>query len=196
MAKKKKVIEDVKKATRAEVTAKLKEAYPTAGSDVEAGWRSLNQQPNRNLDITTQKRMQDIAFYLYDSNPMAHRILELTKDVVIGDGYKFKAEDEAVQEILNNFWNDPDNNWDMKQDTKALELGLWGEQCYPVNVNKHNGHVKLGYLDPGLISQVKTARGNPENLTQVLYRIGKYAQKVRSLDIIKVNNDPRFCFKI
>ena len=191
MAKKKKVIEEVKKATRAEVVTKLKEAYPTAGSDVEAGWRSLNQQPNRNLDITTQKRMQDIAFYLYDSNPMAHRILELTKDFVIGDGYKFKAEDEAVQEILNNFWNDPDNNWDMKQDTKALELGLWGEQCYPVNVNKHNGHVKLGYLDPGLISQVKTARGNPENLTQVLYRIGKYAQKVRSLDIIKVNNDPR-----
>jgi len=192
MAKRKKATKVIKSMTkRDEFLAKIKESWPSVGSDSDYGWTSLNKSAIRDLDITTQKRMQEIAFYLYDSNPMAHRILELTKDFVIGDGFKFKAEDESVKDVLDKFWNDADNNWNMKQDTKALELGLWGEQCYPVQVNQHNGHVKLGYLDPGLISKVKMARGNPENMTKVYYRTGKYAQKERVLDIIRTNNDAR-----
>ncbi len=155
------------------------------------GWTSLTKTIERDLSSTTQERMQQIAFYLYDSNPMAHRILELTKDFVIGDGYRFRAEAEEVQEVLDDFWNDYDNNWSMKQDTKVLELGLWGEQCYPVQINKHTGHVKLGYLDPGLILKVKQARGNPEKLTDVIYRSGKYARKERGLSIIASDNDPK-----
>jgi len=195
MARKKKVsVEDVKvESKRDDFIARMKETWPMVGANSaeDFGWTSLTKTIERDLSSTTQERMQEIAFYLYDSNPIAHRILELTKDFVVGDGYRFKAEDENVQEVLENFWNDPDNDWNMKQDTKVLELGLWGEQCYPVQVNKHNGHVKLGYLDPGLILKVKAARGNPEKLTDVIYRSGRYARKERKLTIISQDNDPK-----
>ena len=195
MARKKKIVEPEVRVNkkREEFLAKIKESWPMIGSSApeDFGWTSLTKTIERDLSSTTQERMQQIAFYLYDSNPMAHRILELTKDFVIGDGYRFRAEAEEVQEVLDDFWNDYDNNWSMKQDTKVLELGLWGEQCYPVQINKHTGHVKLGYLDPGLILKVKQARGNPEKLTDVIYRSGKYARKERGLSIIASDNDPK-----
>ena len=195
MARKKKIVEPEVRVNkkREEFLAKIKESWPMIGSSApeDFGWTSLTKTIERDLSSTTQERMQQIAFYLYDSNPIAHRILELTKDFVVGDGYRFKAEAEDVQKVLDDFWNDPDNDWSMKQDTKVLELGLWGEQCYPVQINKHTGHVKLGYLDPGLILKVKQARGNPEKLTDVIYRSGRYARKERGLSIIASDNDPK-----
>ena len=161
-----------KKVKKIRSAAQLKEAFPEIGVDSpeDAGWRSLTQAANRDLNQLTQKKMQDIAFYLYDGNPLAHRIIEIMHDFVIGDGFRFKAKDEKVQEVLDNFWNDPDNNMDVRQDSKALELSLWGEQCYPVYVNKHTGHVKLGYLDPGVIVAIKRNRNNPERLEQVVWQ--------------------------
>jgi len=178
------------KKTKIRSATKLKEAYADMGitNPEDWGWRSLTQAANRELNPLTQKRMQDIAYYLYDANPMAHRIIEIMRDFVIGDGFRFRAKDQKVQELLEAFWNDPDNNMDVKQDVKALELSLWGEQCYPVYVNKHTGHVKLGYLDPGVIVGIKRNKNNPERLEQVVWQ---KRTKTIKLDIINVDQKKR-----
>ena len=174
--------------SRGEFVKRMQEDYPQVGVDSaeDFGWRSLSAAANRDLNPLTQKRMQEIAHYLYDSNPLAHRILEITKDFVVGDGFQFKARDEKVQEILDDFWYDPDNNWEVKQDTKVLELGLWGEQCYPVFVNKYNGHVKLGYLDPGLITKVRLDKNNPERIKEVIWQ-----KRNKSMKLEVINSDQR-----
>lgn len=151
---------------------KLQEAYPTVGGMAyeDYGWSVLTRDEGRDLAPLMQTRMQDIAFYLYDANPLAHRIIEMTKDFIVGEGFTFKAEDPTVQELLEKHWNDPINNWDIKQDQKAMELGLYGEQFYPVFINKHNGHVRLGYLDPTKIEKVVMDRKNPEIIRTVVLK--------------------------
>ena len=102
---------------------KIKEGYPNVGTEGgDYGWTLLTNDEYRDLDPLTQDRMQDIAFYLYDSNPLAHRIIEMTKDFVIGDGFTVKADDPEVQKVLEKHWNDPVNNWEFKQDQKAFDI--------------------------------------------------------------------------
>ena len=167
---------------------RLKEEYPMIGADsVDYGWTLLTRDDFRDLDPVTQDKMQDIAFYLYDSNPIAHRIIEMKSDFIIGDGFSYKATDDNVQKILDRHWNDPVNNWDLKQDTKAKELGLFGEQFYPVFVNKYNGNVRLGYIDPVKVKQIVVDRKNPEILRKVILKTSR-AGKEKSYDVVNIDD--------
>jgi len=105
------------------------------------------------------------AYYLYRYDPLARRMLELTKDFVVGEGITVKSKDDAVQRVIDRFWLDSINNMPSKQHNKCLELGLYGEQCYPVFVNEESGHVRLGYLDPDVIDNVIA---NPENAEDMI----------------------------
>lgn len=166
----------------------IKESYPNVGIEGnDYGWTSLSQDDHRDLDPMTQDRMQDIAFYLYDSNPLAHRIIEMTKDFITGDGFTFKAEDPEVQKILENHWNDPVNNWDLKQDQRAFELCLFGEQFYPVFVNPWNGHVKLGYIEPTRIYKVVLDKQNPEIMKEVILKANRAGIQKR-YKVVNPNN--------
>ena len=175
-----------------EIPRKLQEGIAVGGVDSaeDYGWRSLTAQVQRDLTPLAQKRMQEISFFLYDSNPMAHRIIEMGKEFIIGDGFRYMAKDPRVQDVLDDFWNDPDNNWNIKQDKKVLELSLWGEQCYPVYINPHNGHVKLGYLDPGLITDVRLDPSNPERIKEV-----HWSKRSKVIKWKVINNDNRISSK-
>ena len=77
----------VKKKYTKKVTDAIKEAVLLEASSPQGmsaaedwGWRSLTQQASRDLSPLVQKRMQEIAFYLYDTDPIAKRIIELTRD--------------------------------------------------------------------------------------------------------------------
>lgn len=172
----------------------LHEAWPIVGKQAteEYGWRPVTQEMERDLNPLTQRRMQDIACYLYDSNPLAHRIPEIMKDFVIGDGYSFIAAGPKLRDILFKFWNDPDNNWEIKQDPRCLDLSLFGEQCYPVFVNKYSGAVKMGYIDPGKINRVKLNRDNPEIVEAIYWQKNKSAIGAdRILKVINVDKSKR-----
>lgn len=129
-------------------------------------WRRLSDDKERDLTPYNHDRVQEISYFLYTANPLAHRIVEITKDFIIGDGCSYQADeqaDEKVQQILDDFWNDSTNQFNLKQHQKALELGIFGEQYYPVFVNDIDGHVKLGYIDPSFVKCVIT---NPKNVEQ------------------------------
>lgn len=174
-----------------EIAKRISESYPmVGGSSDDSLWRSLNQISNRDLYILTQKRMQDIAFYLYDSNPMAKRIIEIMRDFVVGDGFTYTAEDPKVLEVIDNFWNDPDNNLDTEIDINVLELSIFGELCLPVWVNKINGAVKLGYIDPVTILKVTKDKNNPKIQKKLVWRRQGHAEE-ETLNIINVDKDAK-----
>lgn len=177
-----------RKRRSVEISSRIAEAYPMVGgmSNEDSTWRSLTTNNLRDLNMLTHRRMQDIAFYLYDTNPMAGRIIEIIEDFVIGDGFTFKAKDKEVQEVLDNFWNDPDNNLDEEMNINVVELYLFGELGLPVWVNEANGAVKLGYVDPKTILKIKKDRKNPKiNKTLVWKRPS--GSKEYDLDIINVD---------
>ncbi len=160
---------EVKKSVIAEMKEdkNLREAI-SVDREEDRDFRPITGKLKRDLTPLTQDRMFEICFYLYDSNPFAHRILEMTKDFVVGEGITYKAADDEVQKVLDKFWNDPINGWDLKQGQKVLELGLYGEQYYPTAVNEVDGAVRLGYLDPQGVFEVKTDPNNVEIQTKVI----------------------------
>lgn len=146
--------------TRAET---MREA---AGANIdpdEDHWRKLTGDADRDLSPMTQARMQQMAAYLWESNLMANRLVELGVAYLLAEGVKLTCKDAEAQKVLKRFWRDPINNMPLKLAEKVRELALFGEQCYPVFVNELSGHVRLGYLDPSLIGRVVM---DPDNGSQ------------------------------
>jgi len=144
-------------------TETLREA---AGANVDPddeNWRKLTGDADRDLSPMTQARMQQMAAYLWESNLMANRLVELGVAYLLAEGVKLTCKDAEAQKVLKRFWRDPINNMPLKLAEKVRELALFGEQCYPVFVNELSGHVRLGYLDPSLIGRVVM---DPDNGSQ------------------------------
>lgn len=142
--------------------ATLREAAGVTVDADEDQWRKLTGTDKRDLAPLTQQRMQELALFLWESNLLANRLIELPIAYLLAEGARLTAEDEIVQEWLDRFWHDPINQMDLKLTKKCRELALFGEQCYPTFVNELTGQVRLGYLDPSLIDEVITDPDNGE----------------------------------
>ncbi len=142
---------------------KLREA--TLGVTIDAdedSWRPLSSDTRRDLSPVSQQRMRDMALYLWESNLLANRLIELPLAYMLAEGVALRCADEDNQALLKRFWRDPINNMDIKITKKIRELAIYGEQCYPAFVNEMSGHVRLGYLDPAQIETVVIDPDNPE----------------------------------
>lgn len=128
----------------------------------DADWRPLTGDSKRDLTPMTQRRMQELAVYLWESNLLANRIIELPIAYLLAEGVKLDADDDNVQEVIDAFWNDPINCMSLKLVKKVRELSLFGEQCWPTFVNEFSGKVRLGYLDPSMIETVVVDPDNGE----------------------------------
>lgn len=162
----------------------------TAAQGGSAYYRKLTTS-NRDLSPLQHDRMLEIAYYLYDANPLAKRILELTRDYILGEGVEIRATDKAqkLQPILDRHWQDHINRWDLKLHDKVLELGLFGEQCYTVSVNPVDGHVRLGYVDPGRVGEVLRDPHNAE-VVQAIALKSESGGAVERLKVIQVDERP------
>ena len=144
----------------------VREAASAQSTD-EPGWRrlsgdGLSNQNDRDLSPMAQDRMQKVAEYLWQSNLLANRLVELPLAYLLAEGVALQCVDDEHQALLNAFWSDPINNWPMKLEQRVRALGLLGEQCYIANVREGDGFVRLGYLDPRQIATVVTDPDNPE----------------------------------
>ncbi len=176
---------------QAQIKQGIREALPGGGGidNDEHLFRKLTANTNKDLSPLKQDVMLEIAYHLYETNPLAHRIIELTKDFVVGEGITYDAPDERVKQVLDEFWFDPVNLWDLKQHQKALELGLYGEQCYSVAVNEYNGRVRLGYIDPLQIDEVIPDSDNCEVISRVKLK-SRGGEQGRELKVVQLDEDP------
>lgn len=138
--------------------ARVKEA---AGATAEEeGWRRVGADKGRDLSPMTQSRMQKLAAHLWESNNIANRLIELKTVFLLGEGVSLQVDDPEAQGWLDKFWMDPINRMDLNLEKHVRELGLFGEQLWPVFVNELTGHVRLGKIDP---SQIETVICDPDN---------------------------------
>lgn len=150
-------------------------------------YRRLTKNGKRDLAPLTQSRQLEIAHWLWQRNPVARRILEITRDFVVGDGAQVHSDIPEVDERIKAFWNDQDNNLNEFQDQLALELGKAGEVFLPVFVNPDNGHVKLGWLDPGDVVAILT---DPTNIRIPVAVKVKAGTGHNYLKVIRQEDDP------
>lgn len=136
-------------------------------SDAEPGWTRLSangEGSSNRHDLTpmSQERMQRLAEWLWQSNLLANRLTELPLAYLLAEGVSISCKNEDHQKLLNEFWNDPINNWPAKLEARVRDLALTGEQCYIMHVNEGSGFLRLGYLNPRRIAQVVMDPDNPE----------------------------------
>ncbi len=67
----------------------------------------------RDLLPIAQSRMYEIAYYMFDASAMFRRLAILDRSFLFAGRITVSSGEEAVQEIINNFWNDPENNMDL-----------------------------------------------------------------------------------
>jgi len=124
------------------------------------------------------------ALRLWRYNPLAHRIIEITKDFMIGEGLSFEASDPRVQDLLTAFWNDPVNRLEQTLDQRVREFLLYGELIIPVDTR--NDVVRLGYLYPWEISKLERDEVYPFQVTKLHFRRVAYGtQQPLELDVIR-----------
>jgi hypothetical protein len=114
------------------------------------------------------------AFYLWQRNLLAKRILEILVDFCVGEEMKIKiklkkrgpkGEEELKdrnegQQVWDDFYEDPVNDLENDLSSIFLDYLINGELVMPANVNKTDGKVWLGYLDPKyIIPQSQDASG-------------------------------------
>jgi hypothetical protein len=139
----------------------------------EPGYRrltgdSLGGHNERDLMPLKQDRMAQVAEYLWQSNLLANRLIELPLAYILAEGVTLQCPDPEHQQLLDGFWKDPINNWPLKLTARVRALALLGEQCYIARVNEGSGMVRLGYLDPRNIATVVMDPDNPEQAIGVV----------------------------
>lgn len=107
------------------LAARVREAVDFAAED--RGWRALAGAGPRDVPYATLvERLADAA-EAYRANPLAHRIVELTTDYVLGRGVRLRSPDPAVQAFVDAWWTHPQNRMAVRQFELCTELSLTGE---------------------------------------------------------------------
>ena len=145
----------------------LREAASAQGHGDDGSWRrltgnGLGSSNERDLEPMAQERMQKLAEYLWQTNLLANRLVELPLAYLLAEGVTLQCVHDDHQKLLNAFWADPINNWPLKLEGRTRALGLLGEICFIANVRDGDGFVRLGYLDPRQIAHVVNDPDNPE----------------------------------
>lgn len=109
----------------------------------------------RDLNPVSHDRAQEISLHLWRSNPMAHRIIEMMTDFVVGaDGIDIEAGSDAVQEVIDEFWTDPRTQWDLRNRDLVRDMSIYGEIGLRKFVNDDSGKMRLGVIDVARIADV------------------------------------------
>lgn len=125
---------------------------------------------DRDLAPMKQDKMIDVAFHLYERNVLAKRAIDLTVNYLLADGVRYETKDDNVKEVIDKFWDDPVNHWDLKQDNRVRELHLTGEQAYKTFSNDQNGLVRIGSVDPKQIEELISDKDNVEQLEKIKFK--------------------------
>jgi hypothetical protein len=131
----------------------------------EGKYRRLTSKSERDLTPLAYLDVCKKAFYLWQRNLLAKRIVEILVDFCVGEELKVvvkckkrtkQGEEELTdrnegQQCWDDFYEDPMN--DLQDDLGSMftDYLINGEQIIPANVNKTDGKVWLGYLDPRYI---------------------------------------------
>ncbi len=137
-----------------------------SGGEEDYLWRRLSDSPFiKDVIPATYLEIHNQCYEAYNANPLAFSIIEMTTSFVLGEGLTVSAHNNRVQQVLDEFWQRPENRMDERVYSLCTELSLYGEQFLHFFVNKYDGSVTLRQIDPSLIDQIET---DPEDVEKPL----------------------------
>ncbi len=136
------------------------------GTEEDYYWRRLSDNWYQKDPIpSTYLELHNACYEAYNANPLAFAIIEMTTSFVLGKGVTIAATHPSVQNVLQEFWHDPDNHMETRIYALCTELSLYGEQFIRFYVNTIDGSVKIRQVDPSIIDQIET---DPDDIETVI----------------------------
>lgn len=172
-------------AAPTEAVVPMREGAGKTIDDEDEGWRKLTGDGKRDLEPMTQDRMQKLGEYLWRTNVLCNRIVELPLAYLLARGVSWRIDDDDAQKALDRHWKDGINAWNLKLVKRVRELSIFGEQCWPVFRNVA-GAVRIGYLDPARIGTVVTDPDNREQPIGIVTKKNRKGEERRYRIIINV----------
>lgn len=136
------------------------------GNEEDYLWRRLSDNYfQKDVIPSTYLEIHNACYEAYNANPLAFALIEQTTSFVLGEGVTVSASNPRVQQILDAFWQHPENRMDERIYLLCTELALYGEQFIHFFVNAYSGEVIVRQIDPSLIDQIET---DPEDVEKPL----------------------------
>ena len=116
------------------------------------------------------RRAQELGVYLFQTNPVASRMVELIRDYTVGaEGIRYEAESKKTQKLLDRFWNDSRNDWDSRILDFAQDLAVYGEQLYTF-LSHEDGLLVVQSVDPLQIAGATTSPADRSSVDAVFLK--------------------------
>lgn len=141
-------------ARESTIVTRVSEAVDTGEySEPDDAYYRRMSSTERDLSPVTQDRAREVSHYLWRQNAFAKRLIEMVLDQVVGDEVSFEATSDDVQEVIDDFWTDPE--MDLEQNFRGLlrDLSLDGELVLRIYTG-NAGKVQMGYIDSTRIKEV------------------------------------------
>ena len=150
-------------------------------------FRPLTDTPKRDLPPLDQQRMAEVAVHLYQSNPIAKRLILRVVNYLLGEGVTVSSEDEKAQEILSEWWKH--DGWDRRMHDDVTSQRVYGELLLPVTVNDVDGTVRTGFISPTRIEKVDHEPNDIRARTCVILK-SSAGEPAKRFKIIREDTDP------
>ena len=201
---KERIIRTIDAVTFGAFSSYFREAAALVGTDQadEGKFRRFSRS-DRDMAPMTFDKIQKSAFYQWQRYPLARRIIQILTDFATTDlkvtlAIMKRNEDEEdelmedrndAQNIWNDFFEDPVNNLENDLDVIVQDLFLNGELLLPSAVNPTNGSVRLGYIDPQYLREVKKDPMNARQVDKLIIQIPDSTEK-KTFQVIRHDLDP------
>lgn len=163
---------------RAELTQESKDLVAREGlADLElsfedVGWRDLTTYYGLfKFNRATMKRVVALSRVMYIVNPLIKRAVTVQELYVWGSGCTIKAEDKLVEEVLNDFFDDPSNDrvigqgeegWPQREREQRID----GNTFFAFFTNRRTGAVRVRLIPYDIIEDVIY---NPQDSKEVWF---------------------------
>lgn len=141
-------------------------------------WQKLDGQDGKEFSRNYQQTINHWARLMWTKNPLIKRAVYTQTSYVFGQGINIEAEDERVNEVIQEFLNDKKNRTELTEHqarmTKETELQLFGNLFFVFFVNKATGQVRVRTLPSNEITDVIT---NPDDAKEPWYYRRDYVEQ-------------------
>lgn len=144
----------------------------------EDGWRTLgNNGVGRELPSQLHQRMIALSFKAYRTNPLAHRLIEMQVNFVLGNGLSVNSTDANILQAIHRWWTDPYNNWPRRILPRLRDLYIYGEWLHRPLITPE-GFVRVADVQPDAISGVLPEKYDHGVVDQVILRAVEHGGEV------------------
>ena len=152
-------------------------------------YRRVTGEGRRDLTETEHSAAIKRQFEMMDRHPIANRYGSLMREWTVPDAFQVTAEDELIQETLDQFWQDPRNEWETLLPMFLEVMTGTGILALPARVTADRA-VVLDYFDPGDLTGGQFLEGSNRVIDVLYHRAPGELGTPKPYRVIRAQRDP------